>query len=56
MQNLKLEERKKIAESVRKQLVEERKKSSEKNKTELIKEIDDKIASLDDIYQLNEAE
>lgn len=47
-------ERLKIEKSVREQLESERAKA--KDKPELVKEIDDKLSSLDEIYRLEEAE
>ena len=47
------EQRQQIAESVRTQLKIERVDAIEKNKVDLIKEIDKKLASLEEIYKLN---
>ena len=46
--------RKQLADSVRAQLQEERKMAVKAKNKKLIDEIDAKLSSLDDIYQLNE--
>lgn len=56
MSDIPLQKRVEIAKSVQVQLEKERGVAQEKNNTKLIAEIDEKLNSLDEIYQLNEAE
>lgn len=50
------EHRQQLVDSVRTQLNKERVAAVEKNNADLVAEIDTKLESLDDIYQLNEVE
>jgi uncharacterized protein (DUF2164 family) len=50
------EHRQQLAESVRTQLNAERMAAVEKNNADLVVEIDVKLSSLNEIYQLNEVE
>ena len=54
MPELTEEYRRQLAETARVQLNAERIAAAEKNNTDLVAEIDTKLASLDDIYLLNE--